>query len=91
MISKAVTGMLLVLITPAMFARGQGKHIPPAPPGPSEYEVYFRSLTPEEQVIDLVTRFSSHERQMNPCESAYRPALKKRAPAASIPPSHCES
>ena len=91
MISKAVTVILLVLVNPAMFGRGQGKHIPPAPSEPSEYEVYFRSLTPEEQVMDFVTRFSSHERQMNPCESTYRTAPTKKAPAASIPPAHCES
>ena len=68
MISKAVTGMLLVLITPAMFARGQGEHIPPAPPEPSEYEVYFRSLTPEEQVMDFVTRFTEPHGQSAPPE-----------------------
>ena len=63
MISKAVTVILLVLVTPAMFGRVRGEHIPPEPSGPSEYELYFRSLTPEEQVMDLVTRFSSHECQ----------------------------
>ena len=68
MISKAVTGILLVLITPAMFARGQGKHIPPAPSGPSEYELYFRSLTPEEQVMDFVTRFTEPHGQFGPTE-----------------------
>ena len=68
MISKAVTGMLLVLITPAMFARGRGDHIPPAPSEPSEYEVYFRSLTPEEQVMDFVTRFTEPNGQFAPPE-----------------------
>ena len=68
MISKAVTGMLLVLITPEMFARGRGEHIPPAPPEPSEYEVYFRSLTPEEQVMDFVTRFTEPHGQFGPPE-----------------------
>ena len=68
MISKAVKGILLVLITPAMFGRGQSKQIPQAPPGPSEYEVYFRSLTPEEQVMDFVTRFTEPHGQFGPPE-----------------------
>ena len=68
MISKALTVILLVLVTPAMFARGRGEHIPPAPPGPSEYEVYFRSLTPEEQVMDFVTRFTEPHGQFAPPE-----------------------
>ena len=70
MISKAVTGMLLVLITPAMFARGRGEHIPPAPSEPSEYELYFRSLTPEEQVMDFVTRFTEPHGQFGSREFA---------------------
>ena len=68
MISKALTVILLVLVTPAMFARGRGEHIPPAPSGPSEYEVYFRSLTPEEQVMDFVTRFTEPHGQFGPPE-----------------------
>ena len=70
MISKAVTGILLGLVTPAIFARGQGKHIPAAPPGPSEYELYFRSLTPEEQVMDFVTRFTEPNGQFGSREFA---------------------
>ena len=70
MISKALTIILLVLITPAMFGRGQGKQIPPAPPEPSEYELYFRSLTPEEQVMDFVTRFTEPHGQFGSREFA---------------------
>ena len=70
MISKAITGVLLILVTPAMFARGQDEDISLAPSDPSEYEVYFRSLTPEEQVMDFVTRFTKPHYQVSPPEFA---------------------
>ena len=72
MIWKIVTVILLVLVTPAMLARGQGKHILSAPSGPSGYEIYFRSLTPEEQVMDFVTRFMEPNYQVSPLMNANR-------------------
>ena len=66
--SKVVIIILLVLTAPVIFSRGQNKAVEPEPPGPSEYEVYFRSLTPEEQVMDFVTRFTEPHYQFGPPE-----------------------
>ena len=65
---KAMIIILLVLTAPAIFSSGQNKAVEPEPPGPSEYEVYFRSLTPEEQVMDFVTRFTEPNYQFDPPE-----------------------
>ena len=66
---KVVITIVLALISPTIVSSRQNKAIPWEPPEPSEYEIYFRSLTPEEQVAEYVRHSEEYYIELAPHES----------------------
>ena len=66
---KVVITIVLALISPTIVSSRQNKAIPWEPPGPSEYEIYFRGLSPEEQVAEYVRHSEEYYIELAPHES----------------------